>query len=579
MGYLKVILLLIVLMDFTRYESRSDSGRSDSDNGGLILPDGFEAVVIADSIGPARHLAVRENGDIYVKLRRNTDDGSIVAIRDRIADGVPDVIHKFGIFNEDRGGFHTEARIHEGYLYVSTQRNVYRYGLTPGRLLPDGGPDTLVVDDHAHGSHEHITKPVAFDDEGNMYVPFGAPSNACQDPKRTPGVPGQDPCPELEDHGGIWRFKKNEKKQTQADGYKFASGTRSIVAMDWNPIDEHLYVVVHGRDDLHRLWPNAFSPFDNAILPAEEFLRVADGSHFGWPYCYYNQVQGKKVLAPEYGGDGVVIGRCDVYDDPLIGFPGHFAPNDLMFYRGDQFPDRYKNGAFIAFHGSTIRNPYPQAGYFVAFVPFDEGRPSDDWEVFANGFAVVDPIVNTSDAIHRPVGLAIGPDGSLYVTESNRGRIWRITYTGDKAAFGEAQLARMVEEKRTASNIRTPDREADNLERGEPVAGEKIYVTYCAGCHQRDGQGAAPRYPPLAGTEWVTGDKQRLISVILTGLEGPIEVRGEPFDNVMPQHSFLDDGAVAEVATYIRQNFGNEAEAVRTEEVKDVREELTNESD
>ncbi len=312
---------------------------------------------------------------------------------------------------------------------------------------------------------------------------------------------------------------------------------------------------------------------------AEEFLRVTDGSHFGWPYCYYDQVQGKKVLAPEYGGDGVVIGRCDEYDDPLIGFPGHFAPNDLMFYRGDQFPDRYKNGAFIAFHGSTIRNPYPQAGYFVAFVPFDEGGPSGEWEVFANGFAVVDPIVNTSDAIHRPVGLATGPDGSLYVTESNRGRIWRITYTGDKAAFGDAQLARMVDEKRTASNVRTPDREADNLERDEPVAGEKIYVTYCAGCHQRDGQGAAPRYPPLAGTEWVTGDKQRLISVILAGLEGPIEVRGEPFDNVMPQHSFLDDGAVAEVATYIRQNFGNEAGAVSTQEVKDVREALTNESD
>lgn len=492
-------------------------------------------------------------------------------MRDTNADGIPDVISKFGLFDEDKGGFHTEARIHEDHLYVSTQLRVYRYRLTPGLLLPGSGPDTLVIDDHAHGSHQHITKPVAFDDRGNMYVPFGAPSNACQDPKRTPGVPGQDPCPELDDHGGIWRFDKNAKNQTQADGYRFASGLRSIVGMDWNPVDKSLYAVMHGRDDLHRLWPNTFVPFDNAILPAEEFMRVKDGSHFGWPYCYYDQVQGQKVLAPEYGGDGTIVGRCEGYDDPLIGFPGHFAPNDVMFYRGDQFPDRYRNGAFVAFHGSTIRSPYPQAGYFVAFVPFAGGEPSGEWEVFANGFAGIDPIVNTSDAVHRPVGLAMGPDGSLYVTESNRGKIWRITYTGDRANFGAAQLARMVEEKRTASNIRTPDREADNLERYKPVAGEKVYLTYCVGCHQRDGQGSPPRYPPLAGTDWVTGDKQRLITVILKGLQGPIEVRGEPFDDFMPQHGFLTDEAVAEVASYIRRSFGNNADAVTTEEVTAVR--------
>lgn len=563
---------MIVLIGLARFTTRSEPEGLEPADGGLILPDGFEAVAIVDSIGPARHISVRDNGDIYVKLRRNTDGGSIVAMRDTTGDGIPDIIRKFGVFDEDRGGFHTESRIHEGDLYVSTQLHVYRYRLRPGELVPESEPDTLVVDDHAHGSHEHITKPVAFDNDGNMYVPFGAPSNACQDPKRTPEVPGLDPCPELVDHGGIWRFEKGALKQTQADGHLFASGLRSIVGMDWNPVDEQLYVVMHGRDDLHRLWPNRFTAYDNAILPAEEFLRVTDGAHFGWPYCYYDQVQAKKVLAPEYGGDGKIVGRCAEYDDPLIGFPGHFAPNDLLFYRGDQFPDRYRNGAFVAFHGSTIRNPYPQAGYFVGFVPFVDGEPaSTEWEVFANRFAVVDPIVNTRDAIHRPVGLAVGPDGSLYVTESNRGKIWRISYTGEKAAFGEAQLARMAEEKVTASNIRTPDREADNLERDEPVAGEKVYVTYCAGCHQGDGRGAPPRYPPLAGTDWVTGDRQRLISVILHGLEGPIEVNGEPYDNIMPQHSFLDDESVAEVATYIRRSFGNDAGPVTVDEVRAVR--------
>lgn len=576
--YVVGILVFLVVIVSIQYPVEDGSLTGDANNGGLLLPEGFEAVVVADSIGPARHIAINDNGDIYVKLRKSYDDGSIVALRDTTNDGRADVIQRFGVFNDDRGGYHTGAEIDNGFLYVSSHLNVYRYKLIPGQLLPEQGPDTLVVDDHEHGSHEHIAKPVTFDNQGNIYVPFGAPNNACQEPKRTPSTPGLDPCPNLKEHGGIWRFDKNGKKQTQADGYKFASGLRSVVGMDWNPVDKSLYVVVHGRDDLHRLWPNKFSSWDNAMLPAEEFIRVTDRSNAGWPYCYYDQIQGKKVLAPEYGGDGRAIGRCGQYDDPLIGFPGHFAPNDLMFYQGKQFPGHYKNGAFIAFHGSTIRNPYPQAGYFVAFVPFESGELSREWEVFANGFAGMDPIVNTSDAKHRPVGLAAGPDGSLYITESNKGKIWRIIYTGDKERFGKIQLARMDKEKQMASNIRMPDKKADNLQRDVLLAGEKIYAMYCAACHQGDGQGAPPRYPPLANSQWVTGDKQRLITVIINGLEGPIEVRGEPYDNTMPQHSFLSDEEVAEVATYIRQNFGNNTTPIGAKEVGKVRNALNREN-
>lgn len=561
--------VVIVAFALAHCTPDGNGGTGGLDEVSLVLPEGFEAVVVVDSIGPARHLAVRDNGDIYTVLKRSYDDGTVVALRDTTGDGQADVIRKFGTFDES--GYHTEATIHDGDLYIGTSMTLYRYELRPGQLVPSGPPDTLVIDDHAHGNHEHNTKLVSFDDRGNMYVPFGAPTNACQSPKRTPGVAGQDPCPDLDRHGSIWRFAADAQNQTQEDGAEYATGLRSIVAMDWNPVDDALYAVVHGRDNLHRLWPNRFTQWDNALLPAEEFMRLTEGAHFGWPYCYYDQLQGKKVIAPEYGGDGETVGRCSQYKDPLIGFPGHFAPNDLMFYRGEQFPDHYANGAFIAFHGSTIRNPYPQAGYFVAFVPFEDGAPAGEWEVFANGFAGVDPIVNTSDAKHRPSGLAMGPDGALYITEDNDGKIWRVTFTGDKEAFGEAQLARMEDVKRTASNIKTPDSEADNLQRGELVAGEGIYNTYCASCHQNDGKGAPPRYPPLNGTDWVTGDKQRLIAVIVNGLEGPIEVKGEPYNNVMPQHSFLSDEEVAQVATYIRQNLGNDASAVTTEEVRQVR--------
>lgn len=570
--YVLIILFCIVGGLLHGCTSNSTSRSGDPDERGLTLPNGFEVVVVVDSVGPLRHLSVDDNGDIYAKLKKSYDGGSLVALRDTTGDGKSDIIRRFGDFDQDEGSFETGSEIHNGYLYVSTNWAVYRYDLSSGDLVPQAAPDTIMVSEHDHGTYGHMAKPLAFDNRGHLYVPFGAPSNACQKPERTPGVSGQDPCPDLKKHGGIRRFDADETGQTQEDGYKFASGIRSVVAMDWNPEDENLYVVQHGRDNLHRLWPNKFSRWENAMLPAEEFIRVTDGSNFGWPYCYYDQLKEEKVLAPEYGGDGETIGKCDQYDDPILGFPGHFAPNDLLFYQGKQFPDHYDGGAFVAFHGSTIRDPYPQAGYFVGFVPFENGAPSGEWEVFANGFSGIDPIVNTGDAEHRPSGLAVGPDGSMYITEDNDGKIWRITYTGDKDDFGPSHLARMEKIKRAASNVRTPDKEDDVLQQEALSAGGELYNTYCASCHQGDGKGAPPRYPPLAGTEWVTGDKQRLISIILNGLEKPIEVKGESYSNAMPQHSFLSNEEVAAVATYIRQNFGNNASAVGAEDVGAVRE-------
>ena len=343
--------------------------------------------------------------------------------------------------------------------------------------------------------------------------------------------------------------------------------------MDWNHSDNTLYALQHGRDDLHRTWPGLFTPWQSAVLPSEEFLRVKEGSDAGWPYYYYDHMQKKKMLNPEYGGDGKKTGGGDTLNQPIIGFPGHWAPNDILFYEGDQFPERYKNGAFIAFHGSTNRAPYPQAGYFIAFVPFKDGQPSGPFEVFADGFAGVDPIINVRDAIYRPMGIAMGPDGSLYITETELGKIWRIMYKGDKDEFGQTQLAEM-EKRKLASNIRQPHEVNDNLDKEELSGGEKVYSFYCGTCHQRDGQGASGRFPPLAKASYVTGDKNLLISIVLKGMEGPIEVNGEQYNGTMPQHSFLGDGEIANVLTYIRENFGNKASAVTPEEVAKVREAL-----
>jgi mono/diheme cytochrome c family protein len=301
-------------------------------------------------------------------------------------------------------------------------------------------------------------------------------------------------------------------------------------------------------------------------------LKVKEHSDFGWPYAYYDQLQGKNMLQPGYGGDGKIVGRASKFDTPVMAFPGHWAPMDLLFYQGNQFPERYKKGAFVAFHGSTDRSPYPQAGYIVCFVPFENGVPTGKWEVFADGFTGVDTVVNTSDARYRPMGLATGPDGSLYISESNKGRIWRVMYKGDKDKFGPAQLAAMEQRQSSRSYIKTPDEVKDNMGTGGEMEGLILYNSYCSACHQRNGKGDNSRYPPLAGSDWVTGDKDRLIGVILHGLQGEVKVNGKTYNGLMPAHgAFLDDHAVASILTFIRNRFNKESKAVTTEEVKKIR--------
>ena len=541
--------------------------------GSLFLPDGFESRVFIDSIAETtRHIAVSSNGFVYTKFKKTSKEGALAALQDEDQDGVADRMIKFANDSSIVGrGYATAARIYKDYLYFSSELAVYRYKLDPKSLVPKGPLETVVIDDHAHGMHEHIGKPIAFDNRGNLYVPFGAPSNTCQNPKRTPFQPGMYPCPQLENHGGIWVFDAQKLNQTQEDGKRYATGIRSVVGMDWNTEEESLYAVVHGRDDLFRLWPDRYTPWDSALLPSEEFIKVEEGDDFGWPYCYYDQMQGVRVVSPEYGGDGKQVGNCGDYKSPVMGFPGHWAPNDLVFYQGDAFPDYYKNGAFIAFHGSTNRAPYPQSGYFVGFVPFENGVPSDEVEIFADGFAQVDPIVSVRDAVYRPMGIAFAPDGTMYIGDTEKGRIWSVKFTGNKSEFGKENRLKM-EARKLLSHYKTPDPEQDHLGEKNLVGGQLLYKTYCAACHQRDGKGASGRFPPLNETDWVIGDKERLVHLVLNGMEGPIKVNGEDYNSMMPQHSFLKDEEIAKVLTYIRKNFGNDASEVTLEDVKKYRE-------
>ncbi|HZR22904.1 MAG TPA: hypothetical protein VFA59_04895 [Vicinamibacterales bacterium] len=394
----------------------------DPDNGGITLPEGFCAILAADNLGPARHIVAAPNGDLYVAIQQNrTDVTGIVGLRDANGDGKFEQKEVFG------GAGGTGIALHDGYLYLATTTSVLRWKMTPGQLKPSGDAETVVSGIPVN--FQHADKGIAFDGKGSLYVNNGAPSNACQQPDRRPGVKGQDPCPLLEQHGGIWKFSDSKLGQTFADGTRFATGLRQMPAITW--YNGNLYIVMNNRDSIDQFWPDHFKAEDNENRPAEPMYRVDEaGDNFGWPYCFYDYTLSKLLLNPEYGGDGKEVGRCSQFKNPIAAFPAHWAPVAVTFYTGTQFPKKYQGGAFIAFHGSWNRSPAPQDGYNVTFQPFNGKTPSGKFEVFANGFAGTDRLMQPNAAVARADGVAQGPDGSLFISDSQKGKIWRVLYKG-----------------------------------------------------------------------------------------------------------------------------------------------------
>jgi glucose/arabinose dehydrogenase len=388
----------------------------------LELPPGFTATVFATGLGSARHIAVRENGDVYVTIRRAKDDKGVIGLRDSDGDGVADRQVAFG----HAGG--SGAAIYKDYLFFSSENTVYRMKFSEDALLPEGPIETV-----ASGfpkQRVHAAKSLAISAAGDLFVNSGAPSNACQESGRTPGSTGQDPCPQLQRGGGIWKFSADRLNQDQmAEGQRYVTGIRNSVALAFDDELGELYFVMHGRDQLDVLWPRFFDAEQRQDLPAEEFHVAPKGTDFGWPYTYFDGLKNQRMVGPEYGGDGEQTAPAGKYPNPLTAFPAHWAPNGLIFYHAAQFPAEYSGGAFVAFHGSWNREPGPQGGYNVVFVPMKNGKPNGDWRIFADGFMGDKPVRTRSQAKHRPVGLAIGPDGSLYVSDSSGGTIWKISYS------------------------------------------------------------------------------------------------------------------------------------------------------
>ena len=395
---------------------------------GLKLPSGFHASVVAEGLGAVRHLAVRGNGDLYISTPRNRAGfgGGIVAVeldKDHKLVGTP---QHFGAVD---GG--TGIRFYKGALYASTPSRIYRYSFHGKSLLPDPEPQVVVDGMPVGGSANRV---IAFDGKGNLYVTVPGVGNICADPATPKGKPpvGLKPCPDLASRSGIWKFSATKlNQQFPTGGEQIATGIRDLDALDWSPADGALYGVMHGRDGTHAAFGALVSAGDDDAI-ADEMHRVTKGTDFGWPYTYYDGVKKIRLAAPEYGGDGKTA-ASGTYDMPVATFQGtRAAPLDMMFYTGNKFPKQYQDGAFVVLHGSggPVSLPQGHNGYDIVFLPFGKSGKAGDPQVFADNFAGPDPSFKNggNKAKYRPIAAAMAPDGAMYVADSNKGRVWRITY-------------------------------------------------------------------------------------------------------------------------------------------------------
>lgn len=531
----------------------------DPGNGGITLSPGFCATVFADNLGHVRHAIVRDDGTLYVNIWSGRyyagspvpQDSFLVALKDADRDGKAETITKFGVTGAQGGTGGSGIALYKNYVYAEANDQIVRYAIPAGQLTPPAGTTPEVIVSGLPTTGDHNMHPFVIDRSGNLFMDSGSSSNSCQPQNRKAGVPGANPCVELETRGGIWKYDANKLNQPFSPKERYASGLRNAEGLAFDPAGR-FFATMHGRDQLIQNWGSLYPDTAHTVeLPAEEMMEIKAGAKYGWPECYYDGFQKKLVLAPEYGGDGgKAVGICAQMTPPVAAFPSHWAPNDLEFYTGKAFPAPYQGGAFITFHGSWNRSPGPQDGFNVTFQPMKDGKASGQAVLFADGFTGGD----NAKAVYRPMAVAESPDGSLYITDDVKGRIWRVTYTGSMNISAPQAAPKAASTAPAPAASAAPSTTTAALPAGVTAtliaAGDKTFhESSCIACHGPDAAGTAVG-PNLTDATWLTGDGSlgAIHKIIEEGVDEP-----KQFRSPMPAMGGADlsDADVQAIAAYV----------------------------
>jgi glucose/arabinose dehydrogenase len=354
----------------------------------LNVPAGFQVNVYAEDLDAPRWLTLTPSGDVLVT---ETRQNRIRLLRDTNGDGVADVSKTFAT---DQNGVSIPfgMTFAGDSFFLANTGAVLRFPYTKGQQQLTG-KGQKITDLTPGGYNQHWTRNVVASPDGTkLFVSVGSRSNVDEEPLPRASVQVMN--------------LDGSNQQT------FTSGLRNPVGLDFHPTTGELYATVNERDGI-----------GDDLVP-DYFTRIQQGEFYGWPYAYLapNLIEPRQTVSGKSKRPDLVAKT----KTPDVLFQAHSAALGLQFYDRQTFPEKYRNGAFVAMRGSWNRNE--GTGYKIVFVPFDaSGRPQGNYEDFLTGF-LTNPSGPTTWG--RPVGLLVLPDGSLLVTEEANNRIYRIQYRG-----------------------------------------------------------------------------------------------------------------------------------------------------
>ena len=340
----------------------------------LTVPAGFRISVFASDVTNGRLMAVSPDGVLFVARQSK---GDVVALPDRDKDGKAD---KVEVVVSGLTRPHSLA-FQKGYLYIATNPAVMRVKYANGKV--EGTPEKFI--DLPVSTTPHYTRTIGFDKSGRLYVAIGSSCNLCED----------------EDARRATIMVYNADG---TGGRPYARGLRNAIGLDWDPKTGVLWADDMGEDK------------QGEEKPADEINRIEDGKNYGWPYFIENNTPNANLTGAKSS-----LKAADA-TPPALSLEPHSSPIDLRFYTGDKFPPAYRGAMFVALHGSSPTARKEKVGYKVVRVVFKDGKPVGV-EDFVTGW-LKDGQANNG----RPAGLITGADGALYISDDNKGFVYRVTY-------------------------------------------------------------------------------------------------------------------------------------------------------